>query len=220
MRSPMPGAIFVAASLAISACAPAVREGGVQAAQPEARAGTAAAPAGAPVGTRAAAQDTVWIIANPVRADRRQDFERAMQRLREAGTRVEEDGSLIAVQREGTVTRGLSEVAGRPYLPVPDLARALGGTERLGIDWLGPEEDFRVAPGSDFPEPRADWIAPQQVFVPAIVIRSERCGILCLQEPDLVRFDQRAASQHVAPVSGADDPNRSPNAPRTQGEQP
>jgi len=95
MRIQIPTTIFIAAFLAISACAPAVREGGVQAAQPEARAGTAAAPAGAGVGMRAAAQDTVWIIANPVRADRRQDFERAMQRLREAGTRVEEDGSLI-----------------------------------------------------------------------------------------------------------------------------
>jgi hypothetical protein len=95
MPSPTPTAILTAAVLAISACAPAVQEGSAPAAAPDARIGAAAAPPGAQVAMRAVAQDTVWIIANPVRADRRQDFERLMQRLHEAGMRVEEDGSLI-----------------------------------------------------------------------------------------------------------------------------
>jgi len=85
-----------AAVFAVSACAPAVQEGGAPAAGTDGRVGiVAAAPAGAQLGMRAAAQDTVLIIANTVLADRRQDFERSMQRLHEAGMRAEEDGSLI-----------------------------------------------------------------------------------------------------------------------------
>jgi len=134
-----------------------------------------------------------------------------------------QDDPLVGVHREGTITRGLGEVKGRLYLRVAELAQALDGSERLGIDWIGSQTDWRVAPRSDHLGRGDQFFVPQDDAMPVVHIRSERCGMLCLasvQDPDLVRVNPRAASHLVVPVSGADDPNRSPNAPRTQGEQP
>jgi len=93
--------------------------------------------------------------------------------------------TLVAVYREGTLSREFTTVANRPYLSVAELARGLGSTERLGIEWVGggdaPVEYFRVAPGSDHLGRGDDFLAlgSQDDWLPVIDVRPGECALLC-----------------------------------------